>query len=90
MKIQALANPLVTSNNMTSSTMGMDAAGADMATFYLRDKIYSDKILAVVREYVCNALDEHKKHNISVPVEFGTRNNGDSATYEFFVREAVF
>jgi len=87
MKIQALANPLVTSNNMTSSTMGMDAAGADMATFYLRDKIYSYKILAVVREYVCNALDEHKKHNISVPVEFGTRNNSDSATYEFFVRD---
>ena len=88
MKIQALANPLVTSNNMASSSMGMDAAGADMATFYLRDKIYSDKILAVVREYVCNALDEHKKHNISVPVDFGLRKaNEDSTTNEFFVRD---
>ena len=88
MKIQALANPLVTSNNMASSSMGMDAAGADMATFYLRDKIYSDKILAVVREYVCNALDEHKKHNISVPVDFGIRNtNEDSMINEFFVRD---
>ena len=68
--------------------MGMDAAGADMATFYLRDKIYSDKILAVIREYVCNALDEHKKHNVSVPVDFGVRHSSeDSAMYEFFVRD---
>ena len=88
MKIQALANPLITSQNMASSTMGMDAAGADMATFYLRDKIYSDKILAVIREYVCNALDEHKKHNVSVPVDFGVRHSSeDSAMYEFFVRD---
>lgn len=88
MKIQALANPLVTSNNMASSSMGMDAAGADMATFYLRDKIYSDKILAVVREYVCNALDEHKKHNVSAPVDFGLRSSSDdSLATEFFVRD---
>lgn len=84
MKIQNIANLLISSENMSSSIMGMDARGADMATYYLRDKIYSDKILAVVREYVCNALDEHKKHNISQPVDFGLRGDGE---IEFFVRD---
>lgn len=65
--------------------MGMDAKGADMATYYLRDKIYSDKILAVVREYSCNALDEHKKHSIKKPVEIGIRKENDVDV--FFVRD---
>lgn len=85
MKTQTLANPLITSENMSSSVMGMDAKGADMATYYLRDKIYSDKILAVVREYICNSLDEHKKHNIDRAVEVGIREEGDSNI--FFVRD---
>lgn len=85
MKTQVLANPLIASENMQSSVMGMDANGADMATYYLRDKIYSDKILAVVREYVCNALDEHKKHGVSKPVDFGIRQE-DGANI-FFVRD---
>lgn len=85
MKTQVIANPLITSSNMQSSTMGMDASGADMATYYLRDKIYSDKIMAVVREYVCNALDEHKKHNISRAVDFGLRTVDNQTS--FFVRD---
>ena len=56
-----------------------------MATYYLRDKIYSDKILAVVREYICNALDEHKKHNIDRAVEVGIRDEDGSNI--FFVRD---
>lgn len=85
MKTQTLANPLITSENMSSSIMGMDAKGADMATYYLRDKIYSDKILAVVREYICNALDEHKKHDIDRAVEVGIRDEDGSNI--FFVRD---
>ena len=85
MKTQTLANPLITSENMSSSIMGMDAKGADMASYYLRDKIYSDKIRAVVREYACNALDEHRKHNIERAVEIGMRKDGDSNI--FFVRD---
>ena len=85
MKTQTLANPLITSENMSSSIMGMDAKGADMASYYLRDKIYSDKIRAVVREYACNALDEHRKHNIERAVEIGLRKDGDSNI--FFVRD---
>jgi hypothetical protein len=85
MKIQALANPLITSPNMSSSIMGMDARGVDMATYYLRDKIYSDKIMAVVREYVCNAIDEHVKYAIDRSVDFGLRTN--DAETSFFVRD---
>lgn len=85
MKTQVLANPLIASENMQSSVMGMDANGADMATYYLRDKIYSDKILAAVREYVCNALDEHKKHGVDKAVDFGIRQE-DGANI-FFVRD---
>lgn len=69
MKLIHSNTPLIHSDDMPSSTMGMDSKGMEMATFYLRDKIYSDKIAAVVREYICNALDEHKKYNIDAPVK---------------------
>jgi len=71
MKTEILANPIFQSESLDSSTnslMSIDASGIGMATLFLRDKIYSNKIGAVVREYTCNALDEHSKHNISVPV----------------------
>ena len=87
MKIQNIANPLISSENMSSSIMGMDAKGADMATYYLRDKIYSDKILAVVREYICNALDEHKKHNIKEAVVVGVSSGTPDVKPTFFVRD---
>jgi hypothetical protein len=87
MKIQNIANPLISSENMSSSIMGMDAKGADMATYYLRDKIYSDKILAVVREYICNALDEHKKHNIKEAVVVGVSSGTPDVKLTFFVRD---
>lgn len=41
------------------------------ATFFLRDKIYTDKLKAAVTESLCNAIDEHRKHNIKRPVEIG-------------------
>lgn len=71
MKTEILANPIFQSESLDSSTnslMSIDSSGIGMATLFLRDKIYSNKIGAVVREYTCNALDEHSKHNISVPV----------------------
>ena len=85
MKTQAIANPLISSDSMESSIMGMDSRGSEIATFYLRDKIYSDKILAVVREYASNALDEHKKHKIQKPVSMGLRVEG--AEHQFYVRD---
>jgi hypothetical protein len=58
-----------TSEAFKSSDMDMDKEGMRFATHYLRDKIYTDKPLAVVREYLANALDEHDKHKVDRPVE---------------------
>lgn len=58
-----------------------------MATYYLRDKIYSNKVLAVVREYICNALDEHKKHNIKDAVVVGLSSGNPDTKPTFFVRD---
>lgn len=87
MKLQAITSPLITSDDMPSSVMGMDAAGMDMAIYYMRDKIYSNKVGAVVREYACNAIDEHKKYNIDRPVELGIRENSMGDENSFYVRD---
>lgn len=49
--------------------MDMDAEGMAMAAHFLRDGIYTDKPMAVIREYICNAIDEHRKHCPDLPVE---------------------
>ena len=81
MKTATKQTPVIASEELTGSLMGMDAKGMDMATYFFRDKIYSDKIMAVVREYVCNAIDEHKKFGIDKPVEYGIKDG------KFFVRD---
>jgi hypothetical protein len=85
MKTAAIASPLLTSDNMQSSVMGMDAVGMDLATYFMRDKIYSNKIKAVVREYLCNAIDEHNKFKIKEPVETGIRVENNENI--FYVRD---
>lgn len=85
MKTAVISSPLIASSNMQSSIMGMDEAGMNTATYFMRDKIYTDKIQAVVREYICNAVDEHQKHKISKPVLVGLRNKNSST--EFYVRD---
>lgn len=69
MKTQVKATPIIASDNLQVSEMSMDDKGRDMATYFLRDKIYSNKIQAVVREYLCNAIDEHYKHGVTKPIE---------------------
>lgn len=81
MKMQLTSNPLITSDEMETSVMGMDSSGMDQACYFLRDKIYSDKVGAVVREYITNALDEHVKYNIDLPVRVTLTSN------EFIVRD---
>jgi len=85
MKTATIASPLLTSDNMESSVMGMDAVGMDLATYFMRDKIYSDKIRAVVREYLCNAIDEHNKFDIKAPVQTGIRTENKENI--FYVRD---
>jgi D-3-phosphoglycerate dehydrogenase len=53
----------------------------DQACYFLRDKIYTNKILAVVREYISNALDEHIKYNVQTPVSVNL------TTTDFSVRD---
>lgn len=66
MKTGILTTKTIASDDIQSSKsiMGMSAKGMDMAAYFMRDKIYTDKVLAVVREYISNGLDEHKQHNI--------------------------
>lgn len=81
MKLNFTTNPLITSDDMSSSNMGMDYSGTEQACYFLRDKIYSDKIGAVVREYITNALDEHTKYEINKPVKVTLTDK------EFIVRD---
>jgi hypothetical protein len=86
MKTATTTAPIIASSELEGSLMGMDAKGMDMATYFFRDKIYNNKVEAVVREYVCNAIDENKKFNVDTPVAFGLRG-GNNGTTEFFVRD---
>jgi hypothetical protein len=85
MKTATIASPLLTSDNMESSVMGMDAVGMDLATYLMRDKIYSNKIKAVVREYLCNAIDEHNKFDVKETVQTGLRLENNE--HAFYVRD---
>jgi hypothetical protein len=77
MKTGIQMSPTIASDGLNGSAMTMSAKGADMAAYFLRDRIYSDKILAPIREYICNALDEHTKHNITTPVQVRLDKNAE-------------
>lgn len=69
MKLFTQCSPTIASDEIRVSKMGMDESSTDLIQYFLRDKIYSNKILAVVREYICNAIDEHRKYAIDKEVE---------------------
>ena len=81
MKLQFKTSPTISSNDMTTSKMGLAADSSDMLTMFLRDRIYSNKVLACVRETVTNAVDEHVKHNIDTPVIVKLTKDGDEYTW---------
>jgi hypothetical protein len=85
MKTIAIASPIIASENMESSVMGIDSVGMDLCTYFMRDKIYSNKIRAVVREYLCNAVDEHVKFDVNQPVQVGLRSENNEVV--FYVRD---
>ncbi|MAH51077.1 hypothetical protein CMI37_34995 [Candidatus Pacearchaeota archaeon] len=50
----------VQSSGITSSVkFGIKASGLHHILGILRNQLYSDKVLAVIREYTCNAVDAH-------------------------------
>lgn len=81
MKIGITTSPTIASDSLQKSTMGMSAKGMDIAAYFLRDKIYNDKILACVREYICNAVDEHKKYEIDRPVVVAIKTVKNTKTW---------
>jgi hypothetical protein len=80
------STPVIASSNMTSSAMSMSEKGKSMAAYFLRDKIYSNKVLACIREYICNAIDEHVKYGIKTPVRVEI-DESDSSDIKFIVRD---
>jgi hypothetical protein len=66
-----LNTPQIISQGFDSSSvsmMDMDLDGMKQACQIFRDNIYSNKIRAVVREWICNAVDEHVKFSIEKPI----------------------
>lgn len=86
MKENLTSIPLIASEDMPVSEMGMAVESRDKLLAHFRDGIYTRKNLAVVREYITNAIDEHVKHGIKRPVETGLRHNAENQV-EFYVRD---
>jgi len=96
MKLNTNVETIVNISNteFESSNIGMSADGSQMASFFLRDKIYTKKELAVVREYVANALDEHVKIKMDDPsfdkkVKISLPNSNDASPF-FSVRDYAY
>ncbi len=86
MKIHGDSMSVISGGDVSKSTIGLSAKNSYLAAYYLRDRIYQNKILAVVREYATNAIDEHIKHNIDRPVELSITKD-DTGQYFFNVRD---
>lgn len=66
---------LVTQGVTASSEFGISIADSAHVMTILRDTLYSDKIMAVLREYSANAWDAHrmvKKHDVPIHVTIPT------------------
>lgn len=61
MKNNEPARSLTTSGATASASFGIDEEDQDHIMVVLRDTLYSDKILAVLREYSANAWDAHRE-----------------------------
>lgn len=71
-----------TSGGITTSKMGVDVESADLLTYYLRDRIYNDKVLAPIREYISNARDEHEESGVyDTPVDVKITHNGNNCLW---------
>lgn len=65
------------SGNFESHPMKIvSAKGRAKAMSLFRSGIYSDKVYAVVREYICNAIDEHSIYCPTIPVEVTLDSDG--------------
>jgi hypothetical protein len=86
MKIQGDSMSVISGGDISKTAIGLSAKNSYLAAYYLRDRIYENKILAVVREYATNAIDEHLKHNIEKPVELSITTDDTGQSF-FNVRD---
>lgn len=69
MKLPHVDNKTLIQGMQRTGEIGISQQNSALIEMFLRDKIYSDKPKAVVREYLANAIDEHRKLKIKRPVE---------------------
>jgi hypothetical protein len=74
MKLNFKNSPTIASEDMNVSKMGVASGAEDMIAGFLRDKIYSNKTLACIRETITNSQDEHIKYGIDKAVEVKLEN----------------
>ena len=78
MRIQAKRTPLELHGELSSDHFGIAVDNQAHIISILRDKLYSNKVQAVLREYGANALDAHKeagKPNLPIRIKLPTRLN---------------
>lgn len=71
-------NTVVTSGIKDAVSFGIKQEGLAHIFGVLRNQLYSDKVLAVIREYTCNAVDAHTeagKGDLPIEVTMPTRWN---------------
>jgi Histidine kinase-, DNA gyrase B-, and HSP90-like ATPase len=88
MIIKHTSSPVITSGDMEDSKMGIDPDNSDFVASLLRDRIYTDKILAPIRELICNAFDATIEANSDGMVDVKLFNVND--TYTWSVRDQGF
>jgi len=69
MKMTCNAVQTIASDNLEFSKMGVDIDNVDRLSWYMRSKIYSDKVLAPIREYITNGIDSGIESGVETPVE---------------------
>lgn len=70
-----------TSEGIESSNMTASVEDMDMFTMFLRDKIYTDKTLAPIREYICNANESHILSGVDDAVQVCIQTDENDMTW---------
>jgi hypothetical protein len=87
MKPLAINPQSVKSHGIQNSTkFGIKSTGLHHILGILRNQLYSDKVLAVIREYTCNAVDAHTEALCGerpIEVTFPTRMNPNFSVRDF-------
>lgn len=85
MELKLRATNTFASLGLRYTEQGVDLETADMLAMFLRDKIYNNKILAPIREYISNAWDAHVLIDSNEWVEVSIKQEG--ANYLWVCRD---